>query len=614
MHRLLWIALLGACTPEDGSGLNPVVLDHPASHNPIAPVHPALPFPSDLYLASGASTETGRRIDLPADAVPPRLTAEMFANHDGFTRVPAMVTAFGEPLDPSTLPVGPAASIEPGASVQVVELGGDPVPVLVEVDATVDVPTKQSLLIRPVQALDPATTYAVVVRNAVKAEDGSDLDRSPATQALIDGRRTDHDLLEDNREDLLAAIDQVGSSDLLQLWTFTTRSKEQVTGPAIAIQDAMASASLESLQLEQPEIQQDRILIRGVIDVPNFLTAENALSRNADGHLAQDGVREIPILLTVPTSHTGQSAGMVFGHGFFSSMEETTWSSLFRGLEAWDMAAISTNFSGFDEASTGTSFAILGGGLDQLPTVINQQLQSQGHFTILDRLLTEELPRVLVEDFDMDLLDGSSQYLGISNGGTQGLVILTTSPTLSRGALVVPGGGWTHMIQRATQWNTLGSLLSTTITDPIDLQVALSLLQNVFDPVDSINFVEHLYNDRLPGRPENPELLIVEAVGDCQVANEVTEWVARTAGVPVLEPSVRSPWGIPTATEADNPSAAYIMFDEGYPVLPTGNVAPEEDNGAHETIRKLDSYTDLMDTFLHTGAIVHPCDGPCDPE
>ena len=91
-------------------------------------------------------------------------------------------------------------------------------------------------------------------------------------------------------------------------------------------------------------------------------------------------------------------------------------------------------------------------------------------------------------------------YLGISNGGSQGLPILVASPVLTRGVLVVPGGGWSHMLQRAVQWNALGSLLELQYPDPRELQLVMGLTQTVFDPVDAVNFAEHLTDDRLPGR------------------------------------------------------------------------------------------------------------------
>lgn len=173
------------------------------------------------------------------------------------------------------------------------------------------------------------------------------------------------------------------------------------------------------------------------------------------------------------------------------------------------------------------------------------------------------------------------------------------------------------MTQRATQWNTMGAALQSRYPDPTELQLAISLLQQVLDPVDSMNYVENLVHDRLPGREQALRVTLHEAVGDCQVSNLTTEWVARTAGIPLLTPTPRAVWGLDTldgtASESADATAALFMYDEGYPSLPEGNVAPLDDNGAHETIRDLDSYHHHVGAFLESGLIFQACDGPCDP-
>ena len=57
-----------------------------------------------------------------------------------------------------------------------------------------------------------------------------------------------------------------------------------------------------------------------------------------------------------------------------------------------------------------------------------------------------------------------------------------------------------------------------------------------------------------------------------------------------------------------------LVYDEGYPALPEGNIAPEVDNGAHGTVRDLQVYTEQVGHFLETGEIVQVCEGPCDPD
>ena len=281
------------------------------------------------------------------------------------------------------------------------------------------------------------------------------------------------------------------------------------------------------------------------------------------------------------------------------------------------MSAVTTNFIGFSEDDYLQAAQGLGGDVMILERIVDQQLQSQANFTALGRLTRDVLADVIVDDDDQPLLNvATMNYMGISNGGTQGAVITTFSPVFDQASLIVGGGGWAHMMQRASQWNTLGALLQTRYPVPSELQLALSVFQLLLDPVDSMNYVEHLVTERYPGRQQPLRVTLHEAVGDCQVSNLTTEWIARTAGVPLLTPTPRAVWGLDTlegeAASTASVASALFVYDEGYPVLPEGNQAPEE-NGAHGSIRELDSYHTHVGTFMESGVVYQACDGPCDP-
>ncbi|MCA9570151.1 MAG: hypothetical protein KC656_20040, partial [Myxococcales bacterium] len=221
----------------------------------------------------------------------------------------------------------------------------------------------------------------------------------------------------------------------------------------------------------------------GTLTVPDFLDADKRLRRDDAGMPVAQGTRDVPFLITVPRSLTGPRPVVLFGHGFFSAIEEPTWSNLFQGLQQWEMPAVTTKFLGFAEVDLGTTATVLIDEYDRLDTVIAQQLESHVAFTMVHRMITEHLADTLEVDLGQGAikpLDASNvPYMGISNGGTQGLVLMATSPVLSRGALVVPGGGWAHMLQRAAQWKTLGAFVSGRYYDARDLQIAMSLMQQV---------------------------------------------------------------------------------------------------------------------------------------
>lgn len=632
-RRVVLAAGLSACEaapPEDDALPWP---DASALPNPIEAEMPLLPWPSDQYLVEDAATATKRRIAIDPSLLPEDLPPSWFEGHDGFSRVAPIVTWFGSGLDPASLP-DPAdwgATLDIASSpILVLRADGagapEAVPLLAELDAyTTDV-DHAPLILRPHRALAPSARYVVVLRDSLRDAAGQPVPRDPATVRLLADDPGDDPALQAWAvhfhliRDVLARAG-VPQEEVAQAWSFSTRSEAQVIGRALATQDAAAVAPLGAHTLEAPVYEADRVTIRGSLTVPQFLDEETRLRLDADGLPVAHGTTEAPFLITIPATVTERRTTMLFGHGFFSSIEEPTWGNLFDGIAQWRTPTVTTEFFGFSEDSLSSAIAILLGDLGRLDTIIDQQLQSHANFTLVHRLITERLADELTIDWGAGafapLSADNVPYMGISNGGTQGLVMMTTSPVLDRGGLVVAGGGWSHMLQRASQWTTLGAGISGRWDDPRDVQVALSMLQQVFDPADSLNYVDHLIADRLPGRPEAPELLLVEALQDAQVANLVTDWVAGNAGFPLMTPSPVDVWGL-TPTLAAPPEGAegragMTIYDLGLPPNPPGNVPPTE-NGAHGDVRLLASYRAQMGAFLETGALILPCDGACDPE
>lgn len=592
--------------------------------NPLVPDEAMLPYPSDFFLAPDPSTATGRRLAFPDQALPAGVRADLFASHDGFTRAPAILTVLEGGVDPSSLPDVPG-SVEPDSPVLLVrEDTWSPVPILAELDETVEDPDARTLILRPQIALDPDTGYVVLLRNALRRADGAPHAPVDAFRALRDGIPTDNDAVESMRNDFalfhaaLAGL-AIPAEDVILGWTFHTRSEAQVTRPALSMHDVMASWSFDPFERVSDVVDGDNRLIVGRIAVPDFLGDDDTLQVGPDGAAMVRGVREVEFLVTIPVTVDAPRPVILFGHGFFSRMEETTWGSLQHALQPWRMSTVSTDFIGFNEDDALDTVAALSGDLDGVVRVVGQQLQSQAHFTALARLVNEQLASAIVDDRGAGpyrpLSADRVVYMGISNGGTQGGVIAATSPVIDTVALVVPGGAWSHMLQRAVQWNTLGALFVAKYPEPVDTQVVLSMVQNLLDPVDVLNHAAYLGDTPHPGRSRKAVTLHM-AVGDCQVSNMVTEWVARSAGMGLMSPSARPVWGLEDLGSAPDASvrSALFVYDEQYPPLAAGNVPPDDDNGAHETIRYLPSYVAQVGAFLEDGTLEQVCDGPCDPD
>ncbi len=597
--------------------------------------HELLPWPSDQYMVP---TEEGLRLRPDPALLPPGFTPALLEG-SGASRVTPIVISHPDGFDPASLPDPDdwGATLEPESPVRVIVLSADGEPeawpVMAEIDLTEEDPAQATLLIRPHRPFPGGSRVVVGLTREIRgaacadAPDGPDCDgisASPALRRILDGEpqgRAEEAWVYRGRDALVAALPLISPDhqEVALAFSFTVRSAEEIVDPLVAMQAMASEADASTYTLNEISYREDRALIYGTLEVPWFLDDDDRLVVDEDGMPQIVEYRNTPILITIPDTVSSTRPVVLFGHGFFSSIEESTWGNLFNGLRQWEMTAVTARFHGFNEADLGKAITALSADtLDGLIGIIDLQRQSQANFTVVHNLISEHLAQEVEVDFGdgpfHPLSADNIPYMGISNGGTQGFVMMSTSPVLTRGALVVPGGGWSHMLQRAAQWNALGTVLQQRYENNFQIQLASAMLQQAFDPVDSLNFAEHLVEDRLPGLPESPELLVVEAVNDSQVANLVTRWVTGTAQIPVIAPNVAEVWDTPT-TDASPPDGApggvaFESYDLGVEDNPAGNVAPEE-NGVHDDVRRLPTYREQMGIFLEEGRVIRTCDGPC---
>lgn len=630
MKRLLpflFVLAIGGCKKDKDPVDGEVITDLPNEEggNPLIPDEAMYPFPSDFYLQEDSTMRTGRSISIPAEALPGNLVPETFEGIDGWPRAPVMLAWFEGGIDPASLPDprDEAASIaDTSPAFLVREDTFERVPVLIEIDVEALTISRQALILRAHKALDPDTGYVVIIRDLLQKEDGTGpIEATEAFRALRDGIPTDNDDVESQRDDFVLvnqAIAETGLSpdEVALAWVFHTRSREQVVNPLLSMTDQMMDANLGDYVVDSDEFIEESREIRGTIEAPNFIGPDGTIVVDSDDNAVQQGTRDVPFLVTIPQTVDETRPTVLYGHGFFSHMNEPTWSSLQGLIQPGRITMVSTNFIGFNEDDQFESFETLAN-LNRTAEITAQQMQSESHFVVLSRMVKEQMAGTLMENRgngDFPVMDADQVvYMGISNGGTQGLTIMSVAPNIDRGILVVPGGGLIHFLQRASQWLTMGPLLAIQFGTDLDFQVGGSLMQVHLDPFDSINFVDHLVSPRFEGR-DPVTVVIHQAKEDAQVNNMVTQWIARTAGIPAFSPNALEPYGVETipAADYDGPAAMYI-YDEGYAPLPETNKPPEE-NGSHGSVRELDVYKDHVTTFIETGDIVYRCDGPCDPD
>lgn len=597
--------------------------------NPLDPTHALYPFPSDFFLEADSASQTGYRVAIPPEAMLAGVPAELIGSGDGFSRIPMILSGWPRGIDSESLPSATehGETIEDGSTTLIIEHGtGRRIPHLAEVDRSARDPLKAPLIIRPLILLEPNQTYSVVIRNQLRDLEGGAYEPTAAFKALRDGADSGFDPIERQRDAFAATRSVIEESgvpldEVLLAWSFHTASREHVTRDLLYLQELAHDWPLERYEITRDEVVGENRQLEGTFVAPNFVGARGFV-RDADGLPTEVDRVSFPFTLTIPLSVEGGAEApslaeprpvILYGHGFLGNRQQATRSSFNELCRRGRFSAAGINF-GFHEEVLTSAIQGLTGSEDDVFFLLAAVSQTMVNASIMVRYIREQISQ------EMTALDPQAvHYMGISNGGTFGYLFGSTTLEVNRGVFVVGGAGLSHFLQRATQWNELGFIASNRYTSPATLQLFLSLLQQALDPIDPASYMDRLVEPRFEGRgPLRAQLHMARY--DSQVHNLVSEWVARSARVPLITPSPKDVWGLDTVTAplSDEvsrtiPSALYV-YEEDVEPNPIGNVPPSEDNRTHNTVRDLEVYKEHVIRFIDEGVMQQVCDGACDPE
>jgi hypothetical protein len=635
------LPIVSGCTDEQAPAL-PEVAD---ACNPLGTTACLLPWPSAAYLRE-ADTPTGVAVDLPAEAMPvgsAGVPADPvpFQRFDGFAPSGPMIVAFPTGVSAAGLPAHeqPEGSLAPDAPIVVLDMDtGERVPYFAEIDANAFFPEDRVLLIRPLARLRPGTRHAVAIRKAVTAADGGALPVPPGFQAILDGRAVAHPRmarLVPRYDAIFAALAAAGvpRDDLVLAWDFVTASDETLTTDLLHMRAQALAAMGEdgaSLGFQADEQPLDSALIQrfltGTYRSPSFLTAgedpASVLRRDAGGLPVLAGFHDARFAALVPACVGAPETALprpvlIFGHGLFGTGADALQNPALHELaETFCLVLVAGDFIGLTSRQLEVA-AQVAADIDHAPRITEKLAQSVIDFMALTRLVRGPLagdPRFHSQD--RPVLDpGQVYYFGASLGGIMGLVVMAYEPSLPRGALGVPGGAWSLLLERSFAWQPLQAVAMSAYGRPFDYQMLTALLGMHFEPYDAITTAARITAAPLPETPAK-QVLLYQAMGDSLVSNLATEMVARTMALPVLAPSVRVPSGMePTESPLDS---GFVIYDEQpTPLPPITNQPPTADNGTHAGIHARPAVTRQVARFLLDGLLVHECrDGdtpvPCD--
>ena len=558
-----------------------------------------------------------------------------FNRNDGFspgslivTRVPGLDTpqAFAN-TDPVTL-LDLGRYVDPGAPVVVLNAATlERHPIWVELDRSEDLngnppaANDTTLLIRPAVNFDEGARYIVALR-FLKDAPGATLDPQPAFRAFRDGNgdasRQPH------LNELFATLEDAGIAreDLYLAWDFTVASERNLSERMLSIRDdafaELGDTDLDDLAVQgaSPRFVVDTITERLPckpavdIDVPPVScdpqTLDARLARRVEGRILVPCYLNLPACppgsrflyttpqATLPTRIPGNVMAATFvcnipkgaldgktyrpslyGHGLLGDASQVSTGKLYDlGADPFGLMFCATDWSGMSSEDLANDVSILAD-LGRFSTLADRGQQGMLNFLFLGRAMIHPEGFCANEAFRVNgacAIDTSRLYYnGGSQGGIMGGSLTAVAPDFTRAHLGVPGMNYSTLLQRSVDFDTFALVMYRTYPNVIERQLAISLIQLLWDRAEANGYAHHMTTDPYPNTPAH-EILMTPAFGDHQVTNWATDVMARTAGASVRLPTVdpgRHPaganayWGIPSIAAYPFVGSAMVLGEIG---------------------------------------------------
>jgi len=624
--------------PDDDDTVDPISVPFEEGCENVNPQHCAFPWPSDRFLIEDGDTVTGYRLDYTDEVIPDGVEAfdlTPLQRLDGFSPATQIMTLFPTPPDLSDAASfrDIARSLDPRSQTLILDLDtGDRVAHWAELDLRAQSADETILYLRLASRLEEDHGYVVALRD-LSDSDGNLLEPSEAFRALRDGIPTDSEEIEARRDrfdEVFAALHSAGvdRSELQQAWSFHTASGESIRGEMLHIRaDALQRLGDDGIACEVTSVEDDYggdgltyRRVRGTYTVPSYVDSPEpptSFVRGPDDLPQYVDDYEVAFTVIIPQSLVdgGAHAGPVvtFGHGLLGTGEGTISMSQIRDIAyRAESVLIATDWAGMaseDVPTVGMALA------DPNNFVFMAERLQQGMVNQI--ALTRTMAGVCsdIEEFQHDgvnLLDTEQlHYVGVSQGGIYGGTLMTLSPDIDRGVLLVNGVVFPFMMERSIDYSPYYPLLEVAWPDRVDQALLVPVAQHLWDASEPSGYLSHLTAGLDGIGPK--EVLSIAVVNDAQVPNLSTDQAMRMVDVPVIEGSAMEPFGFEVQT-APVQGSALVYIDMGDRDVPEGNVYPTEDDGGHSAVGTTDIAVEMIQSFLATGETPMPCDGICDPD
>ncbi|MEW2352913.1 hypothetical protein [Spirillospora sp. NPDC029432] len=615
--------------------------------DPVDPAACLLPFPSDWYTVRDGSTPTGRRVNMKTtlgNALGMPIRPAEWNRADGFSPGSMLLTHVPG-IDLARTGAAPitdiGASLRPDAPIAVIDTAtGERWPYWAELDANATTPARQALIIRPARNFVEGHRYVVALRDLRDAS-GKPIAPNATYRKILDEHLEPGDPLYERRRAnrrVLADLKRhgIGRDGLHLAWDFTVASRTSLAGRMLHIRDeALRDLGRRSPAFVVTEVKEnvdDRIgrEIKGTVLAPSYLNLPGG-PPGSRFHYGRDGLparlplntQPVPFQCEIPRSAFERPARpALYGHGLLGSEGEVAAGNVKAMAAEHGFAFCATKWIGMANEDVPNVISALGD-LTRFQTIADRLQQGMLNFTFLGRAMTRGFTghKAFRTDDGRPLIDTEARltFDGNSQGGIMGGALTAVSPDIRRAVLGVPAMNYSTLLNRSSDFPTYAQVLNAFYPDKLDQQIALALIQMLWDRGEANGYAQHMTGDPLPGTPPHKVLMHV-AFGDHQVAPVAADVQARTIGARLHTPAVtpgRVPdkvpyWGIPGIRTYPYDGSAMIVWDSGSPVPPLTNTPPTAGRDPHSDPRNSPEARRQKAAFLKTGEVIDVCPGtPC---
>jgi hypothetical protein len=543
------------------------------------------PYPDDYWLATNPwdPTEHRLRVQMSGFGRSARWLMNALASgvreFDGFSPVAHITIPLSAPPLADSVPQTPEQSLDPLASVGLFDVTpgspeyGSRIPFRLDARSEIDRGRKDfALLIFPSVVLESNHRYGVVVTRRALSRSRAPYNPSAFFAAVRDGSANSDDSWALKRarrllDEVLAVIASgpvaLEPGDVAFAARFTVRSFDGIANDLSALREKTAAEPPPVIRINQVSrtTPDDPVaaVVRGSWTAPDWRDFDRRLARDpVSSEPVRVGIRSLPFTLALPrAADRGPVPVVMYQHGNPGGAREEVVEIARESLAAAGFAVIGfTDVINRDLDPPGPSaeerarwqvIHVL------LRLMVNSEFPDDFLLTVAEQFAflraidaIAEIPSFAIEDpggaesVRIHGIDATRPlaYLGISEGAHLGSLLLPFAPEIRAAALISPGRRFSEVLihQGSERLRAPLTFLGFSRLTPIDVWVALALVQQLFDEQDPHNFARFLYREPLAIEPPHrASLLVVEGLNDSLVPNHATRAWAREVGpVPQL--------------------------------------------------------------------------------